>query len=109
MVEKRKLSDLPKRGPDPGAAYGNFLYLLAEMEFAIDRGNIPWSEKTAQDAQRRLGKLLIEIGPASTPPTIPSGDMGSETLLRGERATGFPSASDGPRHAPRPKLGKRLP
>jgi hypothetical protein len=53
---------------DPPAPYENFLYLLAEMEAAIDRGTIRWSPETAKAAQRRLGRLFMRLDAIATQP-----------------------------------------
>jgi hypothetical protein len=55
---------------DPPTPYGNFLYLLAEMEAAIERGTIRWSPETAQAARRRLGRLFIQLDAIATRPPV---------------------------------------
>ena len=52
------------RAPGPAsavAAYENFLYLLREIEVSIERGNIHWTEESAQSAQRRLADILAKV------------------------------------------------
>jgi hypothetical protein len=56
---------MPKRKTHPAAgdaAYENFLYLLAEMERALERGTIQWTPASAQSAQRRLVNMFAELG-----------------------------------------------
>jgi hypothetical protein len=53
----------PQAGTSHGssAAHENLLYLLAEIERAIERGTIQWTPDTAKEFQRRLGKLFIAL------------------------------------------------
>jgi hypothetical protein len=56
---------MSKRKPNPaarGAAYDNFLYLLAEMERTLERGTIQWTPASALAAQRRLVNMFAELG-----------------------------------------------
>jgi hypothetical protein len=55
---------------DPPTPYENFLYLLAEMEVAIERGTIRWSPETAKEARRRLGRLFIQLDLIATKPPV---------------------------------------
>lgn len=46
---------------DVPTVYEIFLYLLAELEQAVDRGVIEWSAASAEAAQHRLDKLSAEL------------------------------------------------
>jgi hypothetical protein len=50
------------------AAHGNFLFLMAEMEASLVRGNIQWTAESAQAAQRRLVNMLAELGVIASRP-----------------------------------------
>jgi hypothetical protein len=53
-----------KRRPGRAAratAYDNFLFHLAEMEAAIERGGIRWTTETADSAQRRLSGVFADV------------------------------------------------
>jgi hypothetical protein len=47
----------------------NLLYLLTELEQAVERGTIVWSPKLSRTTQRRLFKLADLIHRTATPPT----------------------------------------
>ena len=44
----------------------NFLHLLAEMEAAVERGGIEWSEGHGIDVGRRMLRLAARIGMSAT-------------------------------------------
>jgi hypothetical protein len=45
----------------PSTPYENFLYLLAEMEKALERGSIDWPPGAAKAAQRRIARLFVQL------------------------------------------------
>jgi hypothetical protein len=55
------MSKPPRGRPGPDAEYENFLYLLAEMERAIEQGTVAWSVASAEAAHHRLEKLSTEL------------------------------------------------
>lgn len=48
-------------------AYENFLYLLFEMERAIERGHIKWPTGEADQILRRLARITQKVALASNP------------------------------------------
>jgi hypothetical protein len=40
----------------------NFFYLLSELEAAVERGGIAWSEADVLNATMRLAGLLVQVG-----------------------------------------------
>jgi hypothetical protein len=66
VVRAGPLTD-PSGPPTP---YENFLYLLAEMEAAIERGTIRWPPETAKAARDRLGLLFIRLDLIATRPPV---------------------------------------
>jgi hypothetical protein len=55
------VSKRPTKSATADVVYENFLYLLAEMEFALARQKIEWTIESAEAAQRRLEKLATEL------------------------------------------------
>jgi hypothetical protein len=47
--------------PAAPAPYENFIYLVAELEAALDRRTIHWSAPSVRAAQQRLAKLSAEL------------------------------------------------
>ena len=48
---------LPDNNNNHPTPHDQFLYLLAEMEAAIERGTIQWDAESAVSAQQRLDRL----------------------------------------------------
>jgi hypothetical protein len=61
-VYSRRMDDVPTR-------YDNFLYLLAELEQAIERNTIQWDAKSSISAQRRLDRLTAKLRRIATKST----------------------------------------
>ena len=53
-----KLSKDQERSPTP---YENFLYLLTEMEFAVQRGNIEWPADQGEVILIRLARVARKV------------------------------------------------
>jgi hypothetical protein len=64
---------MSKHEPDSAARatpYENFLYLLSEIERALERGVIVWPSGAAKEAQRRIARLFIQLDAISTQPAL---------------------------------------
>ena len=46
---------------EPPTPYENFLYLLTELERALERGAIDWPPGAAKAAQRRIARLFVQL------------------------------------------------
>jgi len=53
----------------PSAPHDNFLYLLAELEATLERGSIIWPPGAAKAAQRRIGRLFMQLDAIITRPS----------------------------------------
>jgi hypothetical protein len=57
----------PSGAPTP---YENFLYLLSEIEQALERGVIVWAPDGAKNAQRRVARLFVQLDAIISRPAI---------------------------------------
>jgi hypothetical protein len=55
------MSKAPKGQYEARVRHGWFMYLLAELETAIERDASKWDADAAKDAQRRLNNLTAKV------------------------------------------------
>ena len=55
------MTKLPDDQERPPTAYENFLYILAEMEWAVQRGNIKWPADQGDVILIRLARIASRV------------------------------------------------